>query len=230
MPTPTHNHLDDGTLTHSQSRVARPSAWYRSVRAVIRLLFFLLADYKVSGQEHIPDAGPMIIAINHMSAVDLPAVMLAIPHQATAFAASKYQGGLRGLILRSVHVIFVRRGIPDRKALRQALEVLQSGGVLGLAPEGTRSPTKTLLRAKPGTAFLAVRSGATVLPIGLTGTETVLRSWRHLHRPKIRVVIGEPYKLEASGNGRHDFQALSDQIMLSIAGLLPEEYRGEYAD
>lgn len=196
----------------------------------MRLLFFLLTDYRVVGQENIPEAGPLMITTNHLSAVDLPAVMLAIPHQATAFAASKHQKGLRGRLLRSFNVIFVRRGTPDRRALRQALELLKNGSVLGLAPEGTRSPTKALIRGKSGAAFLALHSGATILPIGLTGTETVLREWRRLRRPKIRVTIGKPYRLETPGDGRRDLQALSDQMMLRIAELLPTEYRGVYAD
>lgn len=217
-------------MTQRLSTATKPSIWYRGVRAIMRLLFFLLTDYKVFGQENIPAAGPLILTTNHMSAVDLPAVMVAIPHQATAFAASKHRGGLRGLILRSFNVIFVRRGTPDRKALREALEVLKNGGVLGLAPEGTRSRTRALIRGKSGAAFLALNSGATILPIGLTGTEKILREWRRLRRPKIRVVIGRPYKLEVPEGGRRDLQALSDQMMLRIAELLPMEYRGVYAN
>jgi len=218
------------TTSTSAAAQPTPTLWYRSVRALIRVLFSLLADYQVIGQENVPDAGPLMITINHMSAVDLPAVMAAIPHQATAFAASKYRRGVRGVLLRSFNVIFVRRGTPDRKALRQALQVLEHGGILGLSPEGTRSPTKALLRGKPGAAFLAVHSDTTILPIGLTGTERLLHEWRHLRRPKIRVVIGKPYKLDASENGRRYLQALSDQMMLHIADLLPAEYHGEYAD
>lgn len=216
-------------MPSSQSRPARPSLLYRSVRAFMRLLFFLLTDYSVTGQENLPEAGPLIITINHLSAVDLPAVMIAIPHQATAFAASKHQGGLRGLLLRQFNVIWVRRGTPDRRALRQALDLLQNGGVLGLSPEGTRSPTKVLIRARPGAAFLALHSGSTILPIGLTGTHQVLHAWQHLRRPRIRVVIGKPYRLPASENDRRNFQALSDEMMLHIADLLPTEYHGIYA-
>lgn len=217
-------------MARKQSNAVWRSVLYRGAQALLRLLFFLLTDFKISGQEHIPDAGPLIVTINHISAVDLAAGMVAIPHQSTALAANKHRTGLRGLILRTFAVVFVRRGTPDRRALRQALEVLENGGILGLSPEGTRSPTKKLIRGKPGVAFLALRSGATILPIGVTGTEKVLREWRRFRRPKIRVVIGEPYKLKASGVGQRDLQALSDQMMLRIADLLPVEYRGVYAD
>lgn len=196
----------------------------------MRLLLFLLTNYEVTGQENIPDAGPLLITPNHLSAVDLPAIMAAIPHQAIGFAASRYRTGFYGLILHRFDVIFVRRGTPDRQALRRALEVLENGAALGVAPEGTRSPTKALIRGKPGAAFLALRSGATVLPIGVTGTEKVLQEWLRFRRPKIRVVVGEPYRLEAPEDSRYDLQTLSDQMMLRIADLLPEEYRGVYAN
>ena len=206
------------------------AVWYRGVRVLVRLLMFLLTDYRISGQENVPATGPLMITPNHLSAVDLPAIMPAIPHVVTVLAADKHRRGLRGLIMRTVYVVFVRRGTPDRRALRQALEVLKKGGTLGVAPEGTRSPTKTLIRGKPGAAFLAVRADATILPLGVTGTDKVFDEWRHLRRPKIRVVVGKPYKLEAPAEGRPDFQALSDQMMLRIAELLPTEYRGVYAD
>lgn len=208
----------------------RPSLLYRSARALMRLLFFLLTDYEVRGQENLPVSGPLIVTTNHLSAVDLPAAMIAIPYQVTAFAASKHRKGLRGMLLRRFNVIWVRRGTADRRALRQALEVLRGGGVLGLAPEGTRSPTGTLMRGKSGASFLALNSGATILPIGLTGTETVLQEWLHLRRPRIRVTIGKPYRLEAPREGRRDLKALSDRMMLHIAELLPPDYQGEYAD
>ncbi len=204
--------------------------WYRSLRIIMRFLLFLLTDYKVSGRHNVPQRGPLMITSNHLSAIDLPAVMPVIPGEVTVFAAQKHSHGLHGLIMRSVYVIFVRRGEADRQALRQALRILENGGMLGLAPEGTRSPSKTLIRAKPGAAYLAVRSGATILPIGITGTETVLREWRHFRRPKIRVAVGKPYKLNAPDEGRPDFQALGDEMMLHIAELLPPDYRGVYAD
>lgn len=204
--------------------------WYRSLRILVRFLLFLLTDYKVSGQENVPADGPLMITTNHVSAVDLPAVMPAIPHEVAVFAADKHRIGLRGLIMRTVHVIFVRRGTADRKALRQARDILEMGGILGVAPEGTRSSAKTLIRGKPGAAFLAVRADATILPIGITGTEKVFSAWRRWRRPRIRVVIGEPYKLEAPAEGRPDFHALSEEMMLRIAQLLPPQYRGVYAD
>lgn len=216
-------------MEHKTFQHPQLSLWYRSIRALMRVLFFLLTDFKVYGRENIPEAGPLMITTNHISMVDLPAVMVAIPHQTTALAAHKHRNGLAGLILRRFDMIFVHRGTPDRRALRQALAVLENGGVLGLAPEGTRSPSKKLIRGKPGAAFLALRSNAIILPIGLTGTEKIIPAWRRLRRPKIRVVIGEPYRLEAPGDGRQrDLQALSDQMMLRIAGLLPEAYHGVY--
>jgi 1-acyl-sn-glycerol-3-phosphate acyltransferase len=205
------------------------SIWYYSVRILMRFLFFVLTDYKITGRENIPDDRPLIVTINHISAIDLPAMMVVLPFQPVAFAASTHKTGVYGMILRQFNVIFVRRGEVDRQALRQALEHLENGGVLGLAPEGTRSPTKTMIRAKPGGAFLALRTNAIILPIGVIGTETLLRAWKRLRRPKIRAVIGKPYRLEAPVDGKPDLQALGDEMMLRIAELVPPAYRGVYA-
>ncbi|MBI4769400.1 MAG: 1-acyl-sn-glycerol-3-phosphate acyltransferase, partial [Chloroflexi bacterium] len=119
--------------------------------------------------------------------------------------------------------------------IKAALLALQEGNVLGLAPEGTRSKvTHALQEGKTGAAFLALATGATVLPVGLTGTERIGRALRRLRSAPVRVCIGKPLQLAARGeNGRKgrrpQVQAVTDEIMCQIAALLPEEYRGVYA-
>jgi 1-acyl-sn-glycerol-3-phosphate acyltransferase len=206
------------------------SALYRAIQFVLRVLLFVLTDFEVIGREHIPSSGPFLIAPNHVSMVDLAVAMVAIPYRVAVFAADKHRQRLAGRILEQFDVIWVRRGTPDRAALRQALRILESGGILGVAPEGTRSPSKRLMRGKPGAAFLALRADVPILPLGLVGTSSVLRAWRRLRRPRLRVIIGEPYILEPIGEQRRDLQALSDEMMLRIARLLPPDYHGVYAD
>lgn len=206
------------------------SVLYRTTRSFVKAVLSLLADVEIVGQDHVPPGGPLLVIINHLSALDLPLMMVALPMEASVMAASKYQEGIFGFILRRFDAIFVRRGTPDRRALRAGLEVLNAGGVLGISPEGTRSRTGRLLRGKPGVAFLALRADAPILPAGVTGTDRFLDEWRRLRRPKLRVVFGPPFRLEAPEAGRPDLQALTDEMMRHIAALLPEEYRGEYAE
>lgn len=213
----------------SPNEATRPSRLYRAIQWVLRVLLFLLTDFKVIGRENLPASGPFVITPNHISMVDLAVAMVAIPYRVAVFAADKHRERVAGRILQQFDVIWVRRGTPDRAALRQALQILERGGILGVAPEGTRSATKQLIRGKPGAAFLALRSDAPILPVGLVGTSGVLNAWRRLRRPHLRVVIGEPYRLERDGDQRRDLQALSDEMMLRIVELLPPDYHGVYA-
>ncbi len=203
---------------------------YRVTRALVKIVLSVVADVEIRGQEHVPPGGPLLVIINHLSALDLPLMMIALPMEAWVMAASKYQRGVFGFILRRFNAIFVRRGTPDRRALRAALDVLKQGGVLGIAPEGTRSKTHRLLRGKPGVAFLALQADALILPAGVTGTERFLDDLRHFRRPRLRVVFGPPFRLETPARRRRDLQALTDEMMRHIAELLPAEYRGEYAE
>jgi 1-acyl-sn-glycerol-3-phosphate acyltransferase len=119
----------------------------------------------------------------------------------------------------------------DRKALQRCLKVLEEGGVLGLAPEGTRSRTGVMQRAKPGVAYLATKTNAPILPIGISGQEKITTEWKHLRRPRIVVRVGEPLTLPPV-HGHHkaeQLQILSDMVMCRIAELVREDLRGVYA-
>jgi 1-acyl-sn-glycerol-3-phosphate acyltransferase len=127
----------------------------------------------------------------------------------------------------------VDRGRYDRQALRDALGVLEGGGVLGIAPEGRMSLTGALERGKTGPVFLARKADVPILPVALTGTEKVLAEWRVFHRPQIRVNIGQVFQLpEREGRAamKEQRQDDADFIMERLAELLPPEYRGVYAD
>lgn len=217
-------------MSASPNDAIRPTGLYRLIQGILRVLLFLLADFEVVGRDNIPTEGPLLITPNHVSMVDLAVAMVAIPHRVVVFAADKHRDRVAGRVLKQFDVIWVRRGEADRAALRQALQFLERGCILGVAPEGTRSATKQLIRAKPGAAFLALHSGAVILPVGLIGTSEVLSAWRRLRRPRLQVVIGKPYRLKHHGDQRRDLQALSDEMMLHIVDLLPPEYHGVYRD
>jgi 1-acyl-sn-glycerol-3-phosphate acyltransferase len=127
--------------------------------------------------------------------------------------------------------IFVERGEPDRQAITRALEVVRQGGALGVAPEGTRSRTGGLIEGKPGTVYLASRSGAPILPVVVWGQEQAMREWAHLRRPVIHVRIADPLRLPPGAEQARstDLASYTDQLMLTIARMLPPEYRGVYA-
>jgi len=204
---------------------------YHLLRAIVGLILGLIARFEVIGQDNLPPAGPLILATNHIHILDPPALMLASPWPVTAFAARKWSRHFWGLFLRATGAIFVNRGTVDRQALRDALAVLRRGGVLGLAPEGTRSKTSRLQPARPGVAFLAHLAGVPILPVAVTGTEQVFPALLRLSRARVQVAFGQPFMLPAI-EGKPTAEVLrqhADLVMHRIAELLPPEYRGAYA-
>jgi 1-acyl-sn-glycerol-3-phosphate acyltransferase len=207
---------------------------YRFVRALVGFLLRLLFHIEIIGVDRLNQAkGPLLIVANHLHWLDPPIVFAIVPLRTTVFAADKWGAHpIFGPLFRLVgNAIFVNRGEVDRQALGKALAVLRAGGVLGIAPEGTRSKTGTLQRGRSGTAYLASRTGAPILPIGISGQEKAFRTLVRLRRPTIRVMVGEPFTLPGTPNlvkGEH-LDAYTDQIMRRLAELLPPEYRGDYA-
>jgi 1-acyl-sn-glycerol-3-phosphate acyltransferase len=215
-----------------QSDPLAMGAWYRIARGIIGFLFKVLSHLEVEGLEHLPDRGPYLIVANHLHWVDAGLLMAILPFRTGVFAGEKWgKHWLTGPLMRSFHAIFVNRGEVDRRALRQALNVLKSGGVLGLAPEGTRSKTGGLQHGHNGAAFLAYHAGVRLVPVACTGQEQIFPSLRRLRRARVRVVFGPPFE-PAPVSGRvtvTHLQELTEEIMQHLVVLLPPEYHGVYA-
>lgn len=206
---------------------------YRLMQRSLWALARLLTRLDVAGVEHIPLTGPVVIAPNHIHALDIPLVGMVIPRRTTIFAADKWRGKLGGWALeRLTQVIYVTRGEADRAALNQALAVLQQSGTMAVAPEGTRSRTGGLQPGKHGAAYLASRTGAAIVPVAVWGHETALRDWRHLRRPVVQVRIGPPIPLPPNAERARtaELHAYTDALMLTLAAMLPPQYRGVYAE
>jgi 1-acyl-sn-glycerol-3-phosphate acyltransferase len=206
----------------------------RFLRWIFNLLSHLLSHRQVNGREYLPDSGPYIMAINHLSYFDLPFVFgLLGGENVTGWAAEKYaRHPFFGPILRMGSGIFIDRGEVDRGALSAAKAWLDQGKIFGMAPEGTRSKDNQLQRGKTGVAYLSHLTGVPIVPIGIFGTEDTLHCWLRLRRPTFHMRIGEPFTLppldqdDRTASLRRD----TDEIMCRIAVLLPPEYRGVYAE
>jgi 1-acyl-sn-glycerol-3-phosphate acyltransferase len=209
--------------------------WYRVARGILGFLIRLLSRLEVEGLEHVPDEGRYLLLTNHLHWLDPPVLMAVFPHRGYVFAAAKRENHwFFGPLFRSLDAIFVHRGEVDRKALRQALAVLRGGGVLGMAPEGTRSATGTMQQGRSGAAFLAYRADASVVLVVVTGQENLFPSLRRLHRARVRVAFAPPFEPPPipSGHkaGAAEIRAFTEEIMYRMAAMLPPEYRGQYAD
>ncbi len=205
----------------------------RILVTLMRALFRLLTRWEVRGRENLPPARPLIIAFNHLGHLDGPLVIATMPWEIEGIVlADLMRVPVIGWLLRLYGTILVHRDEFDRAVLKAALRVLDTGGVIALAPEARQSPTGALVEARAGAAYLALLSGAPVLPVGLTGTETMYTELRRLRRPRLTVTIGAPFSLRgpmAKGAERKAQLARErDEIMQRIAALLPPEYRGVY--
>lgn len=208
---------------------------FRIIRFIIRVLMRVIADIEVHGLEKIP-GGNLIGAANHLGRLDTAALLAVIDREDLILpVAEKYKNHwLFGPIGRATNAIWLNRFEADFSALREILARMKDGGLLVIAPEGTRSKTEALQEAKLGVAFLASKSGFPVVPVAVTGTEDrlIAENLKRFRRSKIVVHVGEPFKVEIpKGKGRE--QALrdaTDEIMCRIAAMLPEKYRGFYAD
>lgn len=205
-----------------------------TLRSIFRFLFRVLTRLEVKGKDNFPGKGGYILASNHLDLIDAPLIFMLLERQdATALVAKKHQKNpfLR-LLINAVGGIWLNRDEADTRALRAARTHLQEGGVLGIAPEGTRSTTGALIPAKTGIAYLAAFADVPIVPVGIWGTENGLKRAFTLKRPKIHVHFGKPFSLPPLDRQVRDesLKHNTDIIMSRIAALLPPEYRGVYAD
>lgn len=190
---------------------------YGLAKGLFSLLFALLFfGWRVEGRDNLPAEGGAILCSNHISWWDPPLVGCVVKRRVHFMAKEElFKIPILGSILPALGAFPVRRGTPDRSAIRQALRVLKDGQVLGIFPEGTRSKTGRLQKAEPGTALLAIKSQAPLVPVAILGPY-------RLFRP-IRVRIGAPFTVEEFYDQRLSTEVLgpaSEKIMAKIAELM----------
>lgn len=208
----------------------RGSFVYEFSRVVVAAMLRYLGRLDLAGLEHVPPTGPLIVASNHLSNVD-PVLLGAIFPRPIIFMGKEELSKLPGMgpISRAYGAFPVRRGEADRAAIRRSLEVLAEGKVLGLYPEGTRSREGALQEAKAGTGLIAIRSGAPVVPVGVSGTARMTPRRVLFERPAIRIHVGPPIPSpRIEGARRGATQEHADRVMRAIAELLPEGQRGRH--
>ncbi len=204
---------------------------FRISRAILRALLRLFCGFTVTGRQHEPRVGPVIVVSNHLSDLD-PLVVGSALRRPTSFMAKEelFKPPLLRWWVTACGAFPVRRGEPDRRAFRTALEILRGGGVLVMFPEGTRGRDRTLRPPEPGAAMLALRSGATILPVAVLGTDLVFpRDARRLRRSRITVRFGPPIRIDdrahrsgadGSRRNREEVEAVGRLFMGEIARLL----------
>lgn len=182
---------------------------------------------EVEGAENVPAEGSLLVVCNHLSNLDPVVIGAEFPRTLYALAKREiYVNPPIAWFLAGCNCIPVERGGADRRALTRSLQVLRGGGRLLLFVEGTRSPDGRMREAEAGAGFLLRKSGATVLPTAVWGTEPPPEHPRRLRRSRIHLRFGRPVRLDVAGR---DDRALAAEMAARIASLLPPTYRGVHA-
>lgn len=184
------------------SRLRTP-LFYPLAHFLVRVFFWLMGGYQVSGAENIPREGPVIVAPNHVSMVDPPLVAITVPRTVKIMAKNElFQVPVFGGIIAHLGAFPVHRGRPDRAALRKAIEVLEEGWPLVVFPEGTRGNGKELGPLEKGILLMANKTEAPVVPAFVSGTFHMLpRGAKRMRRSRVKVRFGpalDPKSFEKS--------------------------------
>jgi len=203
-------------------------------RLVVRPLAWALIRTQVVGRENVPPHGSFILMVNHCNFLDPAAAVVAMmPREVVLF--TKVQNlnlPVVGPLLRLYGVVPVERGEPDVRAIQGALKVLSANqDILLIAPEGTRSYHGRLQAGKNGLTFVALRSGASILPVGVSGVKQFWPNIRRLRRTHVDIRIGHAFRFRNPGHvTREVLNEMTRQAMYQLAALLPREQWGVYAD
>jgi 1-acyl-sn-glycerol-3-phosphate acyltransferase len=229
------------------------------IRGFVRLLFRIFLKLEIEGWEHLPPGGPLIIIGNHFSLFEAPLLLTFLPYydRITWLAATELQESrILKYLMKLYNIIPVWRGQPDRMAIHRALDWLAAGNIVGIMPEGgvdetlrplTMAGVQTglhggpnsrvdpqLITPRPGAAYLAVRSGAPVLPTAFLGSEKILPNLKRLRRTPVRMIIGPvfgPLVIDptlSKPERRAQLDEMGHEMMRRMAALLPPENRGPY--
>jgi 1-acyl-sn-glycerol-3-phosphate acyltransferase len=204
-----------------------------------RILFRLISKTTITGLENVPTDRPAILTGNHIGILDgfiLPTIPVLANHpNLIVIVAEKYEDrAFFRWVVKHLNFMFIDRFNPDVGTLKTIIRQVADNGLLVIAPEGTRSKTAQLIEGKSGTAYLAAKTGAFIIPFGCTGTEDskMKAIFKKFKRLNIHINIGKPYQIPAlPKHDRDDFLSkYTDEVMCRIAAQLPPSYRGVYAD
>ena len=197
-----------------------PERGYLIAAAVVKPLMRTWFRIRLEGEEHIPEAGPVILASNHRSNMDPVLLASAVRRPVAFMAKAELFVGPLGWIMRWIGQFPVRRGGIDREALRRTDAILARGSMLGLFPEGTRGDGG-FSAVHPGLAYIVVRQRCPVLPVAIFGTERVRRrlGWLPFASP-VRIVIGPAIDLPKSTSDRAGRRAASELLRQRLQAFL----------
>lgn len=206
----------------------------QAVNTVVKGVTRMLCRVDEEQLAKIPRQGPLLLICNHINFIEVPLVYThLLPRPVTGYAkAESWDNPALGWLFNLWEGIPLRRGEADIVAVKMGLKVLADNKILVITPEGTRTGDGRLRRGHPGMITLAMRSNAPVLPMVYYGHEDYWQHLKRFRRSEFHIVVGKQFRLTppAVNMNSHIRQMMTDEIMYQLAALLPEAYRGEYAD
>ncbi len=207
----------------------------RVLRSLFRQVPLRMMNLTVTGTENVPDTGPVIMMMNHISALD-PGLIMATVMNRFVIPMTKIENTeflLGRLTIWWWDAYTVRRGEVDRSALTNSIELLKSGQCILIAPEGTRQK-EGLARPKEGLTYVATKANAVIVPTAISGAIGWQEKWKRLERPKIDINYGPAFRFKTGGQKRiprEDLTAMTDEAMYQLAmAVTDESMRGIYSD
>jgi len=226
--------LKDSLKPMTSTSLSQRTLLFRFVNAVLKRLTRIVCRVDDTQLSRIPMQGPLIIIANHINFLEVPLLYThLLPRSLTGFAKAEYwENPFMRPLFKLWGGIPLKRGAADVQAFRLAIEALEAGQIVAVAPEGTRSGDGKLQRAHAGAVILALRSDAPILPIAYHGGEHFWRNLSRLRRTDFHIAVGQTFRLDAGGSKitGQVRQQMADEMMYQIAALLPPDYRGAYAD
>ncbi|NMA66257.1 MAG: 1-acyl-sn-glycerol-3-phosphate acyltransferase [Clostridiaceae bacterium] len=188
---------------------------YRFAKLLFQIYFALFYRVKVEGKENIPEDGPFLMYANHPSAWDMILIACYMKRQIHFMAKVElFKNPIFAFVLRRLGAFPVSRGKGDIGSVKTVFKLLKKGKIVGIFPEGTRTPKKDLTKSRSGAAMFAIRSKVPVLPVGV--------EWNGRLFSKLRLVFGEPYVLESDNEivTKTDFKEQTKAILNNIYALI----------
>jgi len=227
-----------GSLSIEEYIARQPAlSWRRAIlRRLIRVIGFgLLVDITITGLENIPDDGPAILMMNHISALDPGLCMGAVKHRfvipMTKIENTYHPVGRFAVWWYGAYT--VDRENVDRKALMNSIALLQSGQLILIAPEGTRQK-HGLTRPKEGLTYVATKADAVIIPAAISGVQGFVHKWKRLQRPQIHLNFGRAFRFKTDGRSRiprDELTTMTEEAMYQLAAAVTDpDLRGVYGD
>ncbi len=200
---------------------------------IIILLLKIFCKVEGAQLESVPHKGPLILVINHINFLEVPLIYtLLLPREVCGIIKKEtWNSWFVGMLAKEWGAIPINRETPGISTFKETGKALKEKKILCIAPEGTRSGTGVLAKGHPGVVFLALKNRVPILIVAHYGIENFWYNIKRLKRTHVTFVVGKPFMLASEmKTTKNGYQEMTDQIMVRMASMLPEHYRGVYAD